>query len=382
MAVFTLPPEMIVFYKKHIEYITEHAVDPDKRRYATKHEGVRHFIDIDHWGEYPFPDLPRDWVEALMKYTDVYVVNEDNDTLHILGNEVMEWGEKELILKSSSLQSDSIGNLLSKSAYKTFFKQHFMPQYYEDVWRVSCDSLQKLMEEKGLFSNCTDAFALDRFSEYGIVPYYLNTMHYRLVRAFKEKDVKRILRLSAEYGHYIGDASTPLHTTENYNGQLSGQVGIHAFWESRIPELFADDSYDFFVGKAEYIDQTKNYFWDIVLESHAMVDSVLAIEKALRNSFPSDKQYCYEERLGRTIRTQCQDFAAAYEAQLQGQVEQRMRDAILSIGSAWLTAWVDAGQPDLTSMEYIPTKKDIAEEEEVDAKVKSGKIFGRLHRNY
>ena len=54
MAVFTLPPEMISFYKKHIEYITEHAVDPDKRRYATKHEAYRHYIDIDHWGEYPF----------------------------------------------------------------------------------------------------------------------------------------------------------------------------------------------------------------------------------------------------------------------------------------------------------------------------------------
>ncbi|MCB9291128.1 MAG: hypothetical protein H6560_27735 [Lewinellaceae bacterium] len=50
MAAFTLPPEMIGFFKKNIEFITEHAVDPDKRRYATRHEAVRHYIDIDHWG--------------------------------------------------------------------------------------------------------------------------------------------------------------------------------------------------------------------------------------------------------------------------------------------------------------------------------------------
>ena len=49
MAVFTLPPEMIKFYKKNIEYITEHAVDPDKRRYAVEGEAPRHYIDIDHY---------------------------------------------------------------------------------------------------------------------------------------------------------------------------------------------------------------------------------------------------------------------------------------------------------------------------------------------
>ena len=51
LSVFTLPPDMIVFYKKHIEFITEHAVDPDKRRYAVDGEAPRHFIDIDHYSE-------------------------------------------------------------------------------------------------------------------------------------------------------------------------------------------------------------------------------------------------------------------------------------------------------------------------------------------
>lgn len=34
MAVFTLPPAMFGFYKRHIDYITDHATDPDSRRYA------------------------------------------------------------------------------------------------------------------------------------------------------------------------------------------------------------------------------------------------------------------------------------------------------------------------------------------------------------
>ena len=75
LAVFALPPELIPFYKQNIEYITEHAVDPDKRRYASRHEGPRHFIDLDQYGKAPFPDLPRGWNEALARYTDVFLVD-------------------------------------------------------------------------------------------------------------------------------------------------------------------------------------------------------------------------------------------------------------------------------------------------------------------
>ena len=115
----------------------------------------------------------------------------------------------------------------------------------------------------------------EHFTQDGIVPYHLNSMQYRLTKAFEAKDIKRILQISAEFGHYIGDAHVPLHTTVNYNGHLTDQRGIHAFWESRLPELYADEDYDFWVGKAAYIDNPRDYFWDIVLTSHSYVDSVL-----------------------------------------------------------------------------------------------------------
>ena len=73
MATFTLPPEMFVFYKHNIEFITEHAVDPDKRRYAVEGEAQRHFIDIDHYkipGEDVFKTVPKKWKDAIAKYTE------------------------------------------------------------------------------------------------------------------------------------------------------------------------------------------------------------------------------------------------------------------------------------------------------------------------
>ncbi|MCB0547626.1 MAG: hypothetical protein KDD19_08555 [Phaeodactylibacter sp.] len=376
MAVFTLPPEMIGFYKKNIEFITEHAVDPDKRRYATRHEAVRHYIDIDHWGVYPFPEVPRDWTEALMKFTEVGVLPSAGDTLRLYRDTVRE---------QAFINLDYSGVKLSapyQTAYRDFFEQQIRPQYYEDEWKVDCDALGALFGLGPGSLDCRSAYAVDHFSEYGIVPYHLLQMQYRLTEAFREKDHGRILRLSAEMGHYIGDAHVPLHTTENYNGQMTNQVGIHAFWESRIPELFADEQYDFFVGRAEYIDDPSAYFWEAVLASHQLLDSVLMVERELSETFPEDKQYCYEERLGLTIRTQCREYARAYHQRLSGMVEARMRASVHAIGSSWYTAWVDAGQPALPAFgEYEPSVAERQEWEELQRQAQGGQSKGRAHEN-
>ncbi len=69
-AVFLLPPEMMVLYKTHITFLEEHAIDPDKRRYAVADEGPKHYIDIDHYGSYPYNELPRKWEDAIAKYSE------------------------------------------------------------------------------------------------------------------------------------------------------------------------------------------------------------------------------------------------------------------------------------------------------------------------
>lgn len=263
MACFTLPPEMFGFYKRHIDFITDHAVDPDKRRYAVEGEAQRHYIDIDHYahgGADPFEVMPRKWNDAVARYTE--------------------------------------------------------------------DTLQA----------------------YGIVPWHIEVMFGRLVTAFQRGDVDRILRNSAEIGHYVGDAHVPLHTTENYNGQLTDQHGIHAFWESRIPELSAEN-YDHLVGRATYVDRVLDVAWDAVYASHLLVDSVLGIEKRLSASYPEDQKYVFEDRGRGAMRMYSRDFAKAYEEAMLGMVEERMNASILTLGNIWYSAWVVAGQPDLDRFE-------------------------------
>ncbi len=341
MSVFTLPIELIPFYKKHIDYMTEHAVDPDKRRYASKHEGSRHYIDIDHWDKLPFPNVPRDFEEALMKYSKIRFVY-GKDSLYF---------EKEMTKDSFILKTDYFGGIRLAVDYPTmvrYWKRMIKPLYYDDEWRLSGYDLDELFGTSYFQRNKIDVLIEDHFSDYGIIPYHLEDMQARLTRAFEANNTALILRISAEFGHYIGDAHVPLHTTANYNGQFTNQLGIHAFWESRIPELFAESQWDFFVGKADYIDNKRDYFWKMIIDSHSLLDSALNVEKRLSVTFDIDKQYCYDERLGRTVRIQCPEYAAAYNAQMNNMVEMRMRDAIHAVGSCIYTAWVDAGQPDLT----------------------------------
>ena len=249
---FTLPPGMITFYKKNIDYLTMHATDADKRRNVNHDEAERHYIDLDHYGLHPFDSLPKHWKDAVNKYS-------------------------------------------------------------EDTLRA-----------------------------YGIVPWYVESMTYRLTEAFKEENADKILYLSANLGHYIADAHVPLHTTENYNGQLTNQDGIHSFWESRLPELFSD-KWDFFVGRSQYINNTNEKIWKVVEESYAAKDSVLNFESELSKSWPADKKYSIEKN--KKVFTA--EYSEAYNRKLNGMVERRMQNAILAVGSFWYTAWVNAGQPDL-----------------------------------
>jgi hypothetical protein len=257
LAVFLLPPEMMVFYKQYIYFLAEHAVDPDKRRYALPEEAARHYIDIDKYGLPPFADIPHSWDSA--------------------------------------------------------------------VWRFGTDTLQAR----------------------GIVPWWIGSMQDQLTNAFKLKNQSRILKLSAEIGHYIADAHVPLHVSSNHNGQYSNQKGIHGFWESRLPELLAEREWDFFIGKAVFLPEPKNFIWDRVLESAAAADTVLRFEKILSNQYGPDRRYAFEDRNGILLRQYASDYSRAYDKMLNGMVERRMRQSIFAVASFWYTAWVNAGQPNL-----------------------------------
>jgi hypothetical protein len=255
-AVFSLPPEMLRFYKGSSLFLTEHAVDPDKRRYIVLEEAARHYIDLDH-----YPEIKK-----------------------------------------------------RQSAFS----------YYEAISLYSEDTLKK----------------------HGTVPWTILLNMKKLEQAFREQHTEHILKYSADLGHYIGDAHVPLHTTSNYNGQLTNQHGIHGLWESRLPELFYDH-YPLWVGHANYLSSPADSVWKCIFESHALVDKVLEEERAVSLYITERKKYTIEHRNGMPVKTYSTLFCKRYNERMDHMVEKRLQKAIKFTADCWYTCWVNAGKPEL-----------------------------------
>lgn len=284
LAVFTLPASINQFYKYNIKYLSDHAVDPDKRRYADTAEAARHYLDVELY-ERHIDSIPFKWDDAVKKY------------------------------------------------------------------------------------------GLAKLNQNGILPWQIQKSYYKLVNAFRDKDSLKILIYSAYLGHYIADAHVPLHTTQNHNGQLTNQTGIHAFWESRLPELFAK-RYNYVVGTARYIENPLMEAWKIVKRTHKMVDTVLRFEAKLNASFPSYKKFSYSERNNQVTRQYSLAYSKAYHDGMENMVERQMRSAISSIGSYWYSAWIDAGQPVLKNMVRRPAETEVPIKD-IEKAYRKGRILGR-----
>jgi len=107
-------------------------------------------------------------------------------------------------------------------------------------------------------------YSEDTLKEYGWGPYNAIMQLNNLTKAFKSGNADSIYFYAADLAHYIGDLHVPLHTTDNHDGQLTGQKGMHALWESTIPELTIQQYMLYNNHKATYI---KEYFYNYYLHN-------------------------------------------------------------------------------------------------------------------
>jgi S1/P1 Nuclease len=215
----------------------------------------------------------------------------------------------------------------------------------------------------------------------GILPWYIQETMVKLTKAFKEKKKTEILFLAADLAHYIGDAHMPLHTSANYDGQLTNQKGIHAVWESRLPQLFGKD-YNFYTGEAKYIDNVEKATWDMIKDTHSFVEPLLLADRKLRESFSGESMYEKDEK-GNVIKNKYNEmqysktYVSKLHVALNGMVEKQMKKAIAATSSFWYTAWVNAGKPNLEELDSKALTNRNKNNLKKDLKLwKQGKLFG------
>lgn len=224
------------------------------------------------------------------------------------------------------------------------------PKHFIDIegFDRPLDSLPRTSADKKMYPDSI-------YQKFGSLPWQIQDMMAKLTKAFKENHKSEILLLSADLAHYLGDAHMPLHTSLNYDGKLTNQPGVHAFWESRLPEQFGN-TYNLNTRDAKYIDDVSKETWRIIKSTNQLADTLLAIDRKVKANLGGDKLYKKDEQ-GNTVKSkynspiQSDEYAKAFHDALNGMVEEQLKNSITAVADFWYTAWINGGKPDLSKLD-------------------------------
>ncbi len=222
-------------------------------------------------------------------------------------------------------------------------------------------------------------FPKDTILKYGYGPYVIMDVKEALTRAFRTRNRDSILFYAADLGHYIGDLHVPLHTSLNYDGQLTGQKGLHSLWESTIPQLNISKYNLSSKHKARYLPAPAEEVWAAVRRSFTLTRAVFHMEAEVTKSFTSERKYRVQERRGKEVRSYTTEFARAYAGRLGNMVNDQLIASADLTADFWYTCWVDGGKPSLSAIAAQPMTK--ADKKALSSEVKLFKKNGLLTQN-
>ena len=140
--------------------------------------------------------------------------------------------------------------------------------------------------------------------------------------------------------HYIQDAYQPLHVHNNYDGQLSGQTGLHSRFESELFERF-ESRLSINPAPVRLMTNTRDFIFDIALASHQLVPKILDADRDAIGSRDTYDDAYFETFL----------------ANIKPVLEQQLAGAITGTASAIVSAWTQAGKPELRTSVPRPVQK-------------------------
>jgi hypothetical protein len=240
-AVDTLPDEMLPFFQANRQFLVQHVTQDDPSpKSATEHH--TDFIQLDHYGPFPFTALPRDYNAAISKF--------NRKTLEL----------------------------------------------------------------------------------YGLLPWEIGFYSKKLTDAFRERNWGDVKITAAILAHYVNAAHDPFNVTINSEGKLSLQPGVNG----RFATGLVDRYQLFFFVKADqavFIHDPTDHAFDTCLTAHSWLENVLLADRRAHDSTGGYKEEYYDR----------------FYSQAGAVLVRQLSDASTDVGSYWMTAWINAGRPQLPS---------------------------------
>lgn len=186
------------------------------------------------------------------------------------------------------------------------------------------------------YADAIQKFGREFIHTQGLLPWRTSEFYGRLQREFESLKRKpapgyatdNIVLLSAIIAHYVADGHVPLHSVVNYNGQLTGQDGLHSRWESELFERYRS-KLTIAPPAVKPVSVPRDVMFEVLLASH----------RATANVFESDRKAA----AGREFYDDA--YFEALSAGTLGTLERRLNEAISSVASFIVGAWEAAGKP-------------------------------------
>ena len=207
---------------------------------------------------------------------------------------------------------------------------HFLDIDYEAFGPYPFDRLPRD------YSAAVQKFGKDVIEAQGLLPWRTAEFYGRLQREFESLKRKpapgfaldNIALYSAILAHYVADGHVPLHAVANYNGQLTGQTGVHSRWEA---ELFERNRQSLKIAPVAITP--------VANPRDFMFDTLLASNRAAANVLESDQK----ATAGREFYDDA--YFAAFAGGTLPTLEKRLNESIASVAAVITGAWEQAGKP-------------------------------------
>lgn len=164
----------------------------------------------------------------------------------------------------------------------------------------------------------------------GVLPWQIGVFSAKLTDDMKNGRWGEARMDAAFLANYVAEAHDPFNTTENFDGKMTGQAGVNdrfnAMLVDRYGSFFPLNPHD-----ASFISDPTDFAFDACLNAHSQLESILLADRRAKRGLSAYTDEYYDRFYNLT--------AASLIRQLS--------DAATDIGSYWLTAWTNAGKPQL-----------------------------------
>jgi len=212
------------------------------------------------------------------------------------------------------------------------------PRHYIDADLYDVFPFDSLL---GSLADLEAKYGKDMIGKWGYGPWAIDETCNRVIYMLKNKRWDEAIFHMSTLGHYISDIHVPLHVVENYNGQLTGNDGIHFRWEGRMVDEYVKSIRP--TGPLPLVSgSVVDFSMNIVRESYVTMQQILNADTKARKLLSSIEQQ-------QLTSYDILPFEGPYLQSLYDQtaylVQDRLEMAALRIAAMWVYCWNEAGRP-------------------------------------